>query len=229
MVDLGDVSSHVMLDLMQDIMRDVVKAENASKDKAQFFEKVGTFLNGNTLLTERNMPKTLGVVDSITRAYDLGVRGMPIGGTREVTREIIRDSSMQYLTKMGEDMKEQFRKLMADDIDSGLGMRDISKDFQNAISTMANTRADTIARTETVRARNLADYVVAEDKGYECFMVISADTCCEICAEVFPGKIFQMDDLDMLPPIHPRCRCTGKFYRTEDLGQKMADEYEVRG
>lgn len=223
MIDIRNI--RLFQNLMNGIRRDIDRTVLEAKNLEDWINRVGFIVNTNPLMTETGLPLTLDAVEGIVKVFDMGVKGLPVGGTRELTREVVRQNTMDLVTRMGDDTKTVLRDILQRDLGDGLGMRDIAKNMENQVGKMSNTRAQTIARTETVRARNLADYTVAADKGYEAFIVVSADDCCEICAEEFPGVVFTMEDLEYLPPIHPNCRCTAQFFRTMAIADAMAEDY----
>jgi hypothetical protein len=56
------------------------------------------------------------------------------------------------------------------------------------------------------------------------FAVVSAGDCCDECAAEYSGQVFEApDDLEMLPPLHPNCRCDSTFFFTEDHAQSVVD------
>ena len=208
-----------MQQLIQQIRGDVEGAANRAADMDDFLNKAGIQLNTNIFTSDKYMDDTLNVVRSITEAFD--ITRMPIGGMREVYRETAQQHTMDYVTRMGDDLKQNLRDILKDNLEQGKGMRDTAADMMREID-LTRSRAESIARTETVRAKNLGDYYAANEKGYQYFVVSSAPDCCEECAEAYPGVVFTMDDTDMLPPLHPNCRCSANFLRTEDLAGDMA-------
>jgi hypothetical protein len=61
------------------------------------------------------------------------------------------------------------------------------------------------------------------------FAVVSAGDCCDECAAEYSGQVFEApDDLEMLPPLHPNCRCDSTFFFTEDHAQSAVDRYNPK-
>lgn len=209
--------------LLGSIRKDIKTAAQKAADKEDFLNRVGVYLNVNPLTTSKYAPVTNNLVDMIQQPFQILTKGLPVGGTREIYAETARENTMNYVTGMGEDLKDLMRETVAQNLKDGNGMREISQDLQNNIQTMTNTRANSIARTETVRSMNLGRYCVADNDNYKAFVVYSATDCCELCADTYEGQSFSIDDTDMLPPLHVNCRCAAQFYRTEKLAETMAD------
>lgn len=195
----------MMSRLMQMIRGDIQGALNRATSMDDFLGQVGINLNTNIMNSDAYIETVTEIIRGITEAYDLGAKGLPIGGMREVYRETAQQHTMDLVTKMGEDMKQQMRDILSQDLADGKGMRDIAQDLMNNVDGMSRSRAEVIARTETVRDKNLGQWYAAKDAGKKAFIVISAFDCCEICEEEYVGKTFDIDDVDMLPPLHPNC------------------------
>lgn len=218
----------MMSRLMQMIRGDIQGALNRATSMDDFLGQIGINLNTNVMNSDAYLETVTEIIRGITEAYDLGAKGLPIGGMREVYRETAQQHTMDLVTRMGEDMKQQMRDILSQDLAEGKGMRDIAQDLMNNVESMSRTRAEVIARTETVRDKNLGEWYAANDAGKQAFIVISAFDCCDQCEEEYVGKTFTMEDVDMLPPLHPNCRCTAQFFRTEDLAGDMASAFEER-
>ena len=71
-----------------------------------------------------------------------------------------------------------------------------------------------IARTETMRASNLSDYVNAKlNMGARSYSVLSDPACCPKCAKIYKyGTVwFYIEDMEYFPPLHTNCRCTTAY------------------
>ena len=86
-------------------------------------------------------------------------------------------------------------------------MPKLSARIQKAVG-MGKTRADLMARTETINAAVDGCRVRYEQAGVKEFEYIAASDArtCEQCAS-HNGKIYKLTDNANLPPLHPNCRC----------------------
>ena len=211
--------------VMGRIEADVEDLATNSKSLAEFRERLGLYVQANPMTTEANMPFFTEAVNSIAAEYSSLVKSLPPGGTQELTKEIIRTRTMDNLTKLGTDTTSQLRNTLEQSINNQKGMRYARDEMAKNIEAMTKNRAEVIARTETVYARNQAELVKAEAAGKEYFIVVSAGDCCDECYDTYDGNTFHVpEDEDMLPPLHPNCRCTATFFRTEELAETMAEE-----
>jgi SPP1 gp7 family putative phage head morphogenesis protein len=135
---------------------------------------------------------------------------------------------MDLVTNMGEDMKNDLRSILSDNLARGGGTRDASKAMAEHVEGMSKGRAATIARTETTRARSLGNQYKAKEKGFQSYTVDSTAEVCDICSEFYGNMVFDVDDIESLPPSqHPNCLCE-PFYRPgtpEEVAAELG--YEV--
>lgn len=94
----------------------------------------------------------------------------------------------------------------------------MSQAMNDELDRISKVRARTIARTEIKRSQCIADYVSSKDAGCTHFKVSCMDSACELCKEKYlesdgSSKEFDMnEDIDVLCPLHPNCRCLPIFY-----------------
>ena len=142
---------------------------------------------------------------------------------RELLEQTINNNVGLLIQNVGEDIKETVRTVVKQGYDEGLHPTVIAKNISKEIDTINNTRARTIARTEVKRTDTVANYIRHKEQGAKGFTVQCRPDCCELCQEAYEdvdttdkpyvgGDVnFTMDDTDMLPPLHPNCRCTAMF------------------
>ena len=84
----------------------------------------------------------------------------------------------------------------------------------------AQTRATLLARTEIIRAHHLATIQEYRNWGLEGIIVkgewhtAGDDRVCDKCAAL-KGKIFTLDEIEPMIPLHPQCRCIALPYIKE--------------
>ena len=78
----------------------------------------------------------------------------------------------------------------------------------SSVTNIAKTRADTIARTETINACIDGARQRYQQLGIEEVEIIACDDSrtCPICS-THDGKVYKLSDDANLPPYHPNCRC----------------------
>lgn len=155
------------------------------------------------------------------KGYDLGL------GSRELAKTLVdRDLEALYIFRGSE------QESMSESRWNRLSDEEKAKcTFNSNISVMSpQTRAKTIARTETKRAETIVNYIRAQERGKTKFKVSCRSDCCPYCAEIYQdlqdyeptetketiltdGVEYDMSlDIDKLPPFHSNCRCSAEFY-----------------
>ena len=111
-----------------------------------------------------------------------------------------------YLVKHGTKFAYESSNLVAQGIAEGRPTNDIVKDLRLRLS-IVKSRADVIARTESLRAYAAASnqYYAANGIDLVLFYTTSDDRSCAVCA-ARAGRIYKRSEIKV--PLHPRCRCT---------------------
>ena len=137
---------------------------------------------------------------------------------KELTRLTIENRVGDLITNVGDDIKQDVRDIVSDGYNNNLSQDEIAANISDSISKIKNTRARVIARTEIARTATASDYVINKERGATHFKVDCRDTCCPVCAERYnwAKNEFSIDDVGMLPPLHPNCRCYAMFFIKDD-------------
>lgn len=108
-------------------------------------------------------------------------------------------------------MDTQISRVLAEGMLQGLGAREIARNIVNAVE-MSIGRATTMARTEIIRAHHLANvneyrqYGIEEVEVKAEWSTVGDERVCPLCEEK-DGKIYPLDIVEGLIPLHPNCRC----------------------
>jgi len=209
--------------LMANVRGDITATGQRAKNMEEFVESIGVYTNVNPLTSTKHLDQTNKVVQGITESFDAGYKGQGIGGHRSVYREISQKYTMGYVTRMGDDMKDQLRGILAKNLDKGLGWQETARDMTKNVDGMTRKRAVMIARTESVRAKNLGQWAEHKEMGYKYFEVLPHSTACKRCKKAYIGVVFPMTGkfTVMLPPLHPNCRCAARFYKSVPAGYRV--------
>lgn len=125
------------------------------------------------------------------------------------TYEALVNMSLDLVKGLTEETKKKMAFEIRQSLLKGEGTREIAARIRS-VANMAKSRADMIARTETIRAFNTAAekrYKLAGVKKYQ-FIAAKEERTCMRCLS-HDGKIYRFDDAGApKPPLHPRCRCT---------------------
>lgn len=136
---------------------------------------------------------------------------------KELTRLTIENRVGDLIDNVGEDIKDNVRDIVKNGYNNNLSQEEIAENISKKVTSIKNTRARTIARTEIARTATASDYVINLERGATHFTVDCRDTCCEVCARDYHwGDVeYTIDQVDMLPPRHPNCRCYAMFFKKE--------------
>jgi len=110
-----------------------------------------------------------------------------------------------YLRRHGEAFATTATELVAQGIAEGRPTDAITNDLRLRLGVV-KSRADVIARTESLRAYNAASnqYYAANGIDLVLYYTTRDDRSCSVCA-ARAGRIYKRSDINV--PIHPRCRC----------------------
>ena len=115
------------------------------------------------------------------------------------------------LKNISNQMSAQMSQVLAMGMSEGLSVHQIAKGLKEKVG-MTRRRAETIARTEIVRAHHQGlwrQYKAAGLKGVVFqveWLAARDDRMCPECS-VLDGRLFKLDDVKESIPLHPNCRC----------------------
>ena len=136
---------------------------------------------------------------------------MSLDAAKQLMNTIIKNTTGELITNVGDDIKKGVRDIVARGYNTGtLSRENVAKEIESTLDGINNTRARTIARTEIKRAQTTSNYVVAKDRGANCYTYKCGASPCPLCEEDC-GEVFPIDDLEHLPPRHPNCMCGVTF------------------
>ena len=155
--------------------------------------------------------------------------------------------------EIAENSVETVRKTISEGIAAGRPVKETRKLLEERFADWGAARAETVARTETLRAANMGSLEVLKKGGVDYKQFIAAPDACGTCLAIHE-QVYRLKDTflakgDSLstatetfknnymsmpaPPIHPRCRCTiggvpgsmvdERSYMTVKSGKKSAE------
>ena len=188
-----------------------------SETYEEFLEKTAPYTIDNPLIT-------LGADEHAVNSVLLSVANNKFSyeANRKLTEQAIQDTTAHLVTNVGEDVKQTIRDTMREGFRENRLRQDIMKDLTQNVEAINNTRAKVIYRTEIKRSQTISNYISAKERGANAFYCNCNDPC-EICDEQYDGggpdsTIYNMElDMDMLPPVHPNCRCVAVFIKDDSV------------
>lgn len=144
---------------------------------------------------------------------------------KELARIVIEDKVGELITNVGDDIKQNVRDIVKHGYNNGLSQKKIADNISKKITTIKNTRANTIARTEIARTATISDYIINKERGATHFVVDCRDTCCDLCRKDYAhgSKEYSIEETSMLPPRHPNSYHKDTQVYTENGWKYIAD------
>lgn len=197
-----------------------------------FLTKTKEYTTNNPLVVSGYLEKMINIILQETNNHKFSRPAQ-----KELTRITIEERVGEKITEVGDDIKESVRNIVKEGYNQGLSQDEIAKNISHRISVIKNKRARAIARTEIARTATISDYIVSKEQGATHFYVECRNTACEKCKKAWHKKwtpendeTFEPSDksaggkgwigdkeydmeanIDMLPPLHPNCRCVTYF------------------
>ena len=109
-------------------------------------------------------------------------------------------------------MDAQISRILADGLILGENPRTIAANIADRINKIGIHRATLLARTEVIRAHHLASIQTYRNFGVEGVTVLAEwntagdARVCELCYPL-EGKVFTLNKIEGMIPVHPQCRC----------------------
>lgn len=203
--------------LFEEIIRRLQRGVLDNDTLEAFLEATKEYTTNNPLVSSGYADTMLDLILSETNNHKFSRPAQ-----RELTRVTIEENVGKLITNVGEDMKQRVRDIVTEEYNNpeGSNPQKMAKHISEEITKIKNTRATTIARTEIARTSTISDYIIAKERGATHYTVNCRSNRCPICKEAYcqssetGGDVeYSIDDTGMLPPKHPRCRCTANFYK----------------
>lgn len=127
--------------------------------------------------------------------------------------KLLATRSFEDLKGVTSTMASQMNQILAQGLIDGSGPAEIAREMVERIGSLTQTRALTIARTETIAAHaegqlDAFGQLGVDELGVKAEWVTAGDDrVCPDCSEQ-EGKIFTVEEARGLIPLHPNCRCT---------------------
>ena len=200
--------------LMQDIRNDTERLTRNSKDLEEWTEKLAPYTASNCFVIGAHADTVREIINSIVGAVDQ--TSLPSGANAELVKGTMAEACMTMVTNVGEDIRTELQRIAVESYNNRLAPAETAKVIGEKIDSLSKTRCQAIARTETCRAANIANYLNAQEMGAKSYSVICNDGCCEYCQDEYGtdesggvgDTVYSIEDTDNLPPLHPNCRCT---------------------
>jgi len=163
-----------------------------------------------------------GVKDSANRVSKLpSMEGVSAIAVEEAMKHpthvdalgLLQERNFRELKGATEAMAQEVNRTLTEGVMQGQSKSKIASALNDRVDKIGITRANTIARTETVRAHSSATlnyYQQAGLDGVEAEVehsVVDDGRLCETCAGL-EGETYKIKEARGVIPVHPNCRCT---------------------
>lgn len=143
-----------------------------------------------------------------------------------ITKTIITHCIMHNYD-LDRDMKEELVHIMIEGYENKRIPHYTVKDMTiklNGNELLANT----IHYTESMRASNLSQWAQGKTEGAEYFVVDIPYNACERCFSTYGGTIFNIEQVNMIPPFHGLCSCVPSFFFSKGEAKDWTDQIRKR-
>lgn len=142
-------------------------------------------------------------------------KNFPVEEQRGIFKEIALIPELydfRYVGPIDDHTKLQIIKILANVVNQGKGVIDAANEIESKTS-LNSEDAENISKNEISRIKNLGNWRIHKEKGYRYFKISKALDTCEKCREAYNKKIFNINEVKMLPPLHHLCRCNAIFIK----------------
>ena len=155
--------------------------------------------------------------DSFARQFN----SVPLGAVRVASTQ-----SYQLMLRHGVEFADRSTALIQQSLIQGWGTQKLARELRNELGIL-KFRAETIARTETIRALNQAALSRYDRTGIEFVQVVAVGkNSCPLCLGR-NGSVYRRPEPRIFP-FHPRCRCYVMPYdRSWDSDPAFMEKYRL--
>lgn len=142
-------------------------------------------------------------------------KGISVEKQRSMFKEIALIPELydfDYIGPIDDHTRLQIIKILAKIVNQGKGVIDATNEIQSKTS-LNHEDAENISKNEISRIKNLGNWHIHKEKGYKYFKISKAVNTCKKCRKTYDRKIFDIDQVKMLPPLHNLCRCNAIFIK----------------
>ncbi len=217
----GEILSNILKISQEELL--ALQEEYNSNDN--LIPAIGLLIGAGFIIGEKNSKDITQYGNNLSKAWDLGTTTqLPI---QQIMKKIFMDSSMNYLTKLDIDLKKQVGDILFKGYTEKQFSADTIKQMAHKIG-ISKGRAGTIVRTETMRASNYSSWLQNKIEGATHFIVDYRPTACIHCIKRFAGRIFLIDEIANIPPIHGNCACVPQFFTSEKEANDFVNRISTR-
>lgn len=160
---------------------------------------------GNSELVKAGLPSALPGLPafSVTAAFNRPIHADRVG--------LLYTRAFNELEGITDAMDQQISRILAQGMIEGQGPAQLARTINDRVDKIGLTRARVLARTETIRAHHVAMINTYREAGIlgvtvKAEWATAGSNVCPDCAGM-QGRVFKLDEIEGLIPLHPNCRC----------------------
>ncbi len=125
----------------------------------------------------------------------------------EFARTWILKRSLTLAKLINTTTMDAIRKALAEGFAEGESITQLAKRIEGYFDTNSKSRAEMVARTETISASNEGALHRYELEGIDKSEFYPSPDACEVCLEIARAPIYVTKDASGVIPVHPFCKC----------------------
>lgn len=206
------------------ILQSIINQSLRDVAKLMTTEELLVYATQNPFTTTAATEKLLEYQNNIGKIFNIGIKyanGSAASGTVKLLEEGVKQSCMQWVTTMGEDLKTRAGQIVSDGIGKSIPANDIVAKLEQQLK-ITRARANSIARTETMRAAHAGSYAQAIRDGKQYYVIDYRAEACKYCKKKYTDEVFSIMDPGPMPPFHPNCACIPIYFKDLKSAQRWA-------
>lgn len=205
----------ILQSIIDDSLREVAKLKT--------LEQALVFSTSNPFTTTASTEALIAYQNNIAKMFQFGLKfsNKTPSATVKLLEEGVKQSTMQWVTGLGDDLKNRAGQIVADGIGKNIPVNDVVAKLEEQLN-ITRARANSIARTETMRAAHAGSYGQAIRDGKQYYVIDSRAEACKICKKRFTDEVFDITDPGPMPPAHPNCACIPIYFDSYDDAVRWA-------
>ena len=198
--------------LMIMVREDIKRRTENCKDIDEWMDKLSPFIQEDVFVTGLYSEKMSEIIQKIIDVVTISK--LPKGMNQSLTKGVISECCYTYVSGVTKEMQTEMQKFAVECYNKKMTPVEIAKALGERFDNLTKARCQAIARTETMRASNLANLIQARNRGAKGYTVFCNKGACDYCIAEY-GKhedtVYDINDTVNFPPLHPNCRCTPAF------------------
>lgn len=216
-------TSKIITQQQASILQRIIDGQIKIINSAVTLDQLSITANINPFATTAASEALLEWQANTGKIFEVGIKfsNKEMSKTVKLLEDGVKQSTMTWITKLGEDMKTRAGQIVADGIGKSIPVNDVVANLEKELN-ITRARANSIARTETMRAAHAGSYAQAIRDGKQYYIIDSRAEACRICKKKFTDEIFDITDPGPMPPAHPNCACIPLYFDTFEEAARWA-------